>query len=195
MKNSIKLIFITLISVISFLSCQRNYDPMVVAAHPSAAEFGLTILNEGGNAVDAAVGTAIMIGGVEPHASGLGGGGGILIYLNDQDSLTYINYYQRAPQNIASDFDRDTDLTHAKAALVPGTVAGLSLALEQYGTMSWKKILTMSSDWLKKGFVVDQVFYSITLDHYEALLNDSQINYIYQDFFTCIIHDSEKLRA
>ncbi len=82
----------------------KSKNGMVVSAHPIASKFGLEILKSGGNAVDAAVGTALIIGVVEPHASGLGGGGGMLIYLHDLDSLTYINYYARAPRLVATTF-------------------------------------------------------------------------------------------
>ena len=77
---------------------------MVVTAHPVASELGIEILKAGGNAIDAAVGAALTLGMVEPYGSGLGGGGAMLIYLREPDSLTFINYYQCAPQNVPADF-------------------------------------------------------------------------------------------
>mgnify|MGYP002630745134 CR=1 FL=1 len=147
---------------------------MVVAAHPIAAEFGYEILQSGGNAIDAAVATAMVLGVVEPHASGLGGGGGMLIYLADQDSLTYINYYPRAAHEIPKEFRYCRDGYTAKAVLVPGTVAGLSMALQKYGTMSWQEILERSIEKVKNGFVIDEHFNKVILDSYEILSGHEQ---------------------
>jgi len=167
-----------LVSILAafFISCAyRQSKPvsesqgMVVAAHPVAANFGYKILQSGGNAVDAAVATAIALGVVEPHASGLGGGGGMLIYLNEPQKLTYINYYPRAGDSIPDSFDSKTDGRSAKAVLVPGTVSGLSMALEKYGTMSWKEILELSIEKLRHGFVVDDHFNKVIFDSYETL--------------------------
>ena len=159
-----------------FYGCASRQSPpvpqsqgMVVAAHPVAAKLGYEILQSGGNAVDAAVATAITLGVVEPHASGLGGGGGMLIYLNEPHKLTYINYYPRAGDSIPDTFDSKTDGQSAKAVLVPGTVSGLSMALEKYGTMSWKQILELSIETLNRGFEVDDHFNKVILDSYGTL--------------------------
>lgn len=164
---------------------------MVVAAHPIAAEFGYEILQSGGNAVDAAVATAIVLGVVEPHASGFGGGGGILIYLTEPDTLTYINYYARAGQAVPDSFDSDTEAYSAQAALVPGTVAGLSMALEKYGNLSWQTILERSIEKVSNGFAVDENFHKIALDSYEILMNNPQTSSIYlNDMFPFEVGDT-----
>jgi gamma-glutamyltranspeptidase / glutathione hydrolase len=152
---------------------------MVVTAHPIASKFGLEILKSGGNAVDAAVGTALIIGVVEPHASGLGGGGGMLIYLHDLDSLTYINYYARAPRLVPTNFVSDKEGKTAPAVLIPGTVAGLHYALQKYGTISWSDLLAKVIQQAKLGFQIDDVFYKIILDSYEFLLKYSQTKSIF----------------
>jgi gamma-glutamyltranspeptidase/glutathione hydrolase len=152
---------------------------MVVTAHPIASEFGLEILKSGGNAIDAAVGAAIAIGVVEPNASGLGGGGAMLIYLHKLDSLTYINYYAKAQQLVATDFDPDMDKSRGIAVLIPGTVAGLYKALSQYGTLTWKDVLTRAIKKLEYGFKVDPIFYQLIIDTYEKLLLYPQTSNIY----------------
>ena len=157
----------------------QQTDGMVVAAHPQAAELGYDILKAGGNAVDAAVGTAIALSVVEPHASGLGGGGGMLIYLNDQDKLTYINYYPQTGAVPPDTFISRTDAHTAGAVLVPGTVAGLSMALSLYGTMSWEDILLLSIDRLKAGFIIDSKFNKVILDSYEVLMEYTETSDIF----------------
>ncbi len=171
-KNLTKIIFSIWLFSIS-LALANDYSArngMVVSAHPMASQFGVEILKSGGNAVDAAVGAAVLIGFVEPHASGFGGGGGMLIYLHDADSLAYINYYQQAPKNFPADFDRRKESNSARAILVPGTVAGLHFALEHYGTFSWKEILLKAAAKLENGIPVDQFFHNIIFDSYEKLL-------------------------
>ncbi len=152
---------------------------MVVTAHPVASELGVEILKSGGNAVDAAVGAALALGVVEPYGSGLGGGGGMLIYLHEPDSLTFINYYQCAPQNVPANFRSSKESSSARAVLVPGTLAGLHHALTKYGSISWEGILKKVIEKVEKGFEVDANFYKTILDYYEKLLLNPQTRSLY----------------
>ena len=117
--------FFFIIPISTYAKQVTSQSGMVVTAHPVASEFGLDVLKSGGNAIDAAVGAALILGVVEPHASGIGGGGGMLIYLHEQDSLTYINYYAQTPRLVSTNFDSRNESKTAKAVLVPGTIAGL----------------------------------------------------------------------
>lgn len=80
---------------------------MVVAAHPLAAEAGVAVLRDGGNAVDAALAALFMLNVVEPHASGLGGGGFALVRMVDQDPKVVV-YREHAPRALDIDFYYDT---------------------------------------------------------------------------------------
>lgn len=123
---------------------------MVAAAHPLASQVGVEILKKGGNAVDAAVATAFALGVVEPNASGLGGGGFILIYNAKTKGVTAIDYREMAPLKATPDMykltpdgkvvDNEIAVGH-KAVAIPGTLAGLTLALKQHGTMSLKDVM------------------------------------------------------
>jgi gamma-glutamyltranspeptidase / glutathione hydrolase len=115
---------------------------MVVAQEGTAAKIGVDILRRGGNAVDAAVAVGFALAVTLPRAGNLGGGGFMLIYLAKERKTVAIDYRETAPADTPADTflnekgeavaakSRDTGL----AAGVPGTVAGLSLALANYGS-------------------------------------------------------------
>lgn len=135
---------------------------MVVAKHPLAAAAGRKVLAEGGNAIDAAVTTALALGVVEPNASGLGGGGYLVYYEAKSGKVSVVNYSMRASE-VAHDsmFELEeaggyslglfswrlvkdnANVQGPKSVAIPGTAAGLSLALEKFGSgkFSWAQTL------------------------------------------------------
>jgi gamma-glutamyltranspeptidase / glutathione hydrolase len=145
-------------------------DGIAATAHPLASQAALEILKKGGNAVDAAVAAAFAVGVVEPDGSGLGGGGGMLIYLAKQNKAVYINYYAKASSKINEvNFNPKIDSKTAKAILVPGTVAGLTLALEKFGTLPLTTVLQPAIRYANDGFAIDETLSKIILDNIEML--------------------------
>ncbi len=138
---------------------------MVAAAHPLASQVGVEILKKGGNAVDAAVATAFALGVVEPNASGLGGGGFILVYTAKTKAVTAIDYREMAPLKATPDMykmtpdgkvvDKENVVGH-KAVAIPGTLAGLTLALKQHGTMSLKDVMAPAIRIAEEGYTVSK---------------------------------------
>ncbi|MDP3176748.1 MAG: gamma-glutamyltransferase, partial [Spirochaetaceae bacterium] len=126
---------------------------MVASAHPLASQVGLEILKAGGNAVDAAVATAFANGVVEPNANGLGGEGYVVIYMKGDDLVTSIDYRSRASFNKPAAGETWPSAGHRGVA-VPGTVAGLALALERYGTMSLARVIGPAARLAEEGFVI-----------------------------------------
>jgi gamma-glutamyltranspeptidase/glutathione hydrolase len=117
------------------------HDGMVVAQEPRAAQIGVDILRQGGNAVDAAVATGFAMAVSYPRAGNIGGGGFMVIHRANGDD-TAIDYRETAPRAIDAksflDADGNADpqksRTSALAIGVPGTVAGLALAEKEYGS-------------------------------------------------------------
>ena len=118
-------------------------EGMVVGPERLASEIGIDMLRRGGNAVDAAVATGLALAVSYPRAGNLGGGGFMLIHLAEENRQTLIDYREMAPAAATADLFVGEDgkvnrmqefFSHA-AAGVPGTVAGMLMALERYGTL------------------------------------------------------------
>ncbi len=139
----------------------RAEHGLVVSAHVEASAAGAEILKRGGNAVDAAVATGFALAVVYPAAGNLGGGGFMVIRLADGTTTT-IDYRERAPAaatrtmyqdeagNVLPELSREGYL----ASGVPGSVAGLLLAHERYGTLPLKDVLAPAIRLAEEGFVL-----------------------------------------
>ncbi len=126
---------------------------MVVSAHPLASQAGLRILQEGGNAMDAAVATAATLNVVEPYMSGVGGLGVLQCYVAREQRLRVLNFSGRAPYAATPDrFMLETREVGARASLVPGNVAGWLTLLETYGSMARERVLAPAIAYAEQGF-------------------------------------------
>jgi gamma-glutamyltranspeptidase/glutathione hydrolase len=137
---------------------------MVVTSSPMAAQAGLRILQEGGNAFDAAIATAATLAVVEPLMSGLGGVGGYaLIYDSSKQQIRSLDFIGAAPAALDPErftagarlWDRANPARDSFIApLVPGSLAGWAALQEQYGTMSWAQLLAPAIEYAEKGFAM-----------------------------------------
>jgi len=153
---------------------------MVVAAHPLAAQAGLDMLKEGGNAVDAAVATAFALNAAEPFASGIGGGGFMVIYLAKPKKVTTVNFREKAPAAATPTMFANKGealeqwrTERGTAVGVPGMLAGWSYALEKYGTKSLAEAARRAIEIATDGFPVSPTFSTINKDEYEKLLKNA----------------------
>lgn len=137
---------------------------MVAADHPLAAQAGARMLARGGNAVDAAIATSFALSVVRSDACGIGGGGFMLIHLVDDprrgDVTIAINYRETCPVGIGPDTYAalDDPLASQRGGMavgVPGTVAGLLHALENYGTLPREVVLAPAIELAAGGFEAD----------------------------------------
>jgi len=135
---------------------------MVVSQNVLASQIGADILRRGGNAVDAAVAVGYALAVVLPRAGNLTGGGFMLVHLKAPNKTIAIDYREIAPMAAKADMftdsqgevDQSKALETLAAAGVPGTVAGLSYALKNYGTMSLDELIAPAIIIAKQGFTV-----------------------------------------
>lgn len=139
---------------------------MVATSHTLATEIALDILKNGGNAVDAAVTAGFALAVTQPRSGNIGGGGFMLIAPGDDRPVVAIDYRETAPAAASETMFQDADgnvvpersrFSHL-AAGVPGTVAGLILALEQYGTIDLATALAPAIALARDGFIVPPRF-------------------------------------
>lgn len=129
------------------------------------------MLQDGGNAVDAAVAAALVESAVNPNVSGLGGSGGMVIYLAGEQRCLAIDYNTRAPEStheqaLASVLDAltpdrrrrllDAGWSPYQLMLVPGCIAGLDLAVRKYGRKAWRDVAAPALEALDGGLYVHE---------------------------------------
>ena len=144
----------------------RTSQGMVTSAHPLATQAGLQILQQGGNAIDAAVATTLAISVVEPFSAGIGGGGFLMLHEGKTGAMQALDFRERAPLNATSKMyldqqgkvmpKRSTDGYLSVA--VPGTIAGLQSAHQRYGKLPWKQVVAPSIALAQNGFPVSWRF-------------------------------------
>ena len=135
---------------------------MVASQEAIATQVGIDILKKGGNAVDAAVAVGYALAVTLPKAGNIGGGGFMLVHLNQAQQNIAIDYRETAPSKAHKDLfldangnvDHKLSTSHGLAVGVPGTVAGLELARKKYGTMSRKELMTPAIKLAEEGITV-----------------------------------------
>lgn len=133
----------------------------VASAEAQASEVGLKILKRGGNAVDAAIAVGFALAVTHPSAGNLGGGGFMVVRMAD-GKVAALDYREVAPGAASRDMYLDKDgkptrgsLDGAKAAGIPGTVAGMALAHEKFGTIAWADLVAPAIALARDGHTLD----------------------------------------
>ncbi len=144
-------------------ACLAAPQSMVAAAHPLAVDAGLDVLRRGGTAVDAAIAVQMVLGVVEPQASGLGGGGFMLHYNGATGAMTVYDGRETAPAGATPTMFLDGNgkpLGFREATVsgisvgVPGALAMLELAHKEQGKLAWNELFTPAIAIAREGFAV-----------------------------------------
>lgn len=168
----------------SFGRDAKSKNGMVASAHPLASQVGVDILKAGGNAIDAAVAVGFALGVLEPNASGLGGGGFMLVRFAKTGEIAFIDFREKAPARASGDMYELNEEGKPKrdkrgfkpsavgglSVAVPGEVAGLLTALEKYGTMKREELIAPSITYAEKGIVVSEVLAELIMKKMSVLL-------------------------
>ncbi len=136
---------------------------MVAASQALASQAGLRILQQGGNAIDAAVATAAVLGLVVPMMTGAGGDMFALVYMAETGELAGLNGSGFAPKAASIGFFRDRGMdeiptTGAFSVTVPGAVDGWVTLLERFGTLPLATVLAPAIRYAEEGFPVSEIF-------------------------------------
>jgi gamma-glutamyltranspeptidase/glutathione hydrolase len=163
----------------------RARHGMVVAMESIAADTGVAVLRNGGNAIDAAVAVGFAMAATHPFAGNLGGGGYMLIRLAD-GRTTFIDFREKAPEKASHDMYLDADgkltrdsLEGWRSSGVPGTVRGFELAQSRYGRLKWPEVMAPAIELASKGFPVSYAL-AESLKNSRGLAKDDESKRIYQ---------------
>ncbi|OEK00185.1 gamma-glutamyltransferase [Roseivirga sp. 4D4] len=146
------------------LSCQVQKEEALIgsvaSAHPLATQAGLEVLEQGGNAFDAAIAVASTLNVVEPMMSGIGGYGTILVYDSESDAVRFLNASGRFPINTNTDLMRAptpdfmVNRTGPKSISTPGNLNAWTAIHESYGSLEWDDLFDAAIDRAENGFTI-----------------------------------------
>lgn len=153
-----------------------------------ASQAGLAVLQEGGNAIDAAVAAAYALGVVEPFTSGLGGGGFMLIHSAQTGEDVFIDFREMAPAaatpamwqlNAEGKVIGNQTAEGGKSVGVPGEVAGLEYALSTYGSMKREEVMQPAIDLAENGYLVSLNLNIAMQDSYKYMIKYPELGTYY----------------
>lgn len=163
-------VFTLLLSHYSTAAQVYGQNGMVVSSNILASQVGVDILKKGGNAIDSSIATALALAVTHPSAGNIGGGG-FLVFMNAASEVTTIDFREKAPLAATANMFLDSNgkliegSNHEsiKSVGVPGTVAGLYMAHQKYGRLSWRELVQPAIDLAKKGFSMSWGLYKDAL--------------------------------
>jgi gamma-glutamyltranspeptidase / glutathione hydrolase len=197
MHNSIRLLFLVGWLLVDSSAAYARPEPAqvtpltaaIASAHPLATRAGNEILQQGGNAFDAAVAVSAALAVVEPYASGIGGGGFWLLHRARDGFETMVDARETAPGKISAALFLGSDgepkaslsLEGGLAAAIPGLPAGLVHLATKYGKLPLKKSLAPAIRYAREGFRVDQRYRQMAETRLEMLQTEMPASKLFLD--------------
>jgi len=160
----------------------RPSQAAIASAHPLATQAGLEMLEQGGNAFDAAIAISAALAVVEPYSSGIGGGGFYLLHVAADDRDVMLDARETAPASAQpgdyldaeGNLDRDISINSALAAGIPGIPAALDRLVTEYGRLSLRATLAPAIRYAREGFAVTERYRKLAGFRLEVMRRDPQ---------------------
>jgi len=200
-----RLVLFLLVAACPFVSTAAEpgavYHKVAIAAdHPAASEAGLEVHRAGGNVVDVAAAVGFALSVVRPEASGIGGGGFMVVWDAKKRQAVAIDYRERAPAAATADMFLGPDgepiaeLSRfgAKAPAVPHHVAGLCYAVETYGRLDLKTVLAPAIRLAKEGVPLDAHSVSVRRETLERFEKDPDRKERFAAFYRLYLENGQK---
>lgn len=199
MRNIKAILIFTVISILIFACSSSNSvkkesvgQGMVVSAHPEASKIGAEVMKRGGNAVDAACATEFALAVTYPVAGNIGGGGFMVIRMNDGKTYT-LDYREKAPLRGHRDMYLDDEgkvikelsLDSHLAVGVPGTVDGIIRAHTRFGKLAFRDVIQPAIDLARNGFPITAKQAGRLNSYKESFLkmNDHKVVFVKDDLW------------
>lgn len=170
---------------------------IAVSDHEAASAAARDVLKEGGNAVDAAVTLSLSLGVTCPQYTGIGGGGFALVSLPGMERPRLFDFRETAPALSHPEMFSHDDLASTRGGLapgVPGTVAGLALMLEEFGTISWERALAPGIEMARAGVPVYPNLRRVILGRLDQLQDFSEAASIFLNPASDCLKPGNRLR-
>ncbi|KAL5572512.1 hypothetical protein UlMin_022109 [Ulmus minor] len=155
---------------------------VVAADDGRCSEVGASILRKNGHAVDAAVATALCLGVVNPMASGIGGGGFMVVRSSSTTQAQAFDLRETAPLAASENMYENNPIAKLVGALsmgVPGEIAGLYEAWSRYGRLPWKSLFQPAIKLAKDGFVVAPYLGGYIVKSSQMIMNDPGLRQVF----------------
>jgi gamma-glutamyltranspeptidase / glutathione hydrolase len=149
----------------------------IACESPIASKIGMAVFRDGGNAFDAAIAVGFVLAVTHPEAGNIGGGGFAVMRDGKSGVIRALDFRETAPSAASEAMFLDSSgnsienqsLLGAKAAGVPGTVAGLHELWKSYGSIPWENLVRYSADLADTGFAVDKYLSASIADAEDGL--------------------------
>ena len=179
MKTLHTLLIFFCLSLQCYAANQLPPAAAIASAHPLATKAGLEILEQGGNAFDAAIAVTAALAVVEPYSSGIGGGGFWLLHRASDNKQIMIDGREKAPElahhsmylDENDQVNRGASINGPLAAGIPGVPAGMVHLAQRYGNLSLQKSMKAAIGYAKEGFAIGTRYQNLVSYRLEALQN------------------------
>ncbi|XP_065663263.1 glutathione hydrolase 1 proenzyme [Hydra vulgaris] len=142
----------------------------------ACSKIGVNILRQNGSAVDSAIATTLCLGVINMYATGIGGGGFMLIYIKENNTFEALDFRERAPGKSTVDmFEKNINKSRygGQAIGVPGQIKGLYFAWRKYGRLPWEKLVDTAIQLTSEGFVVHPILNRVATLSKEFIKTDA----------------------